>query len=78
MLAALNTKNTTTIRAKKSRNHTELFFKYLKIPLKIKRMKKFDIIKINGGNKIMKLDYRIPSDISSSAFYHIDYSIKKF
>ena len=25
MLAALNTKNTTTIRAKKSRNHTELF-----------------------------------------------------
>ena len=71
MLAALNTKNTTTIRAKKSRNHTELFFKYLKIPLKIKRMKNFDIIKINGGNKIMKLDYRIPSDISSSAFFII-------
>ena len=71
MLAALNTKNTTTIRAKKSRNHTELFFKYLKIPLKIKRIKNFDIIKINGGNKIMKLDYRIPSDISSSAFFII-------
>ena len=69
MLAALNTKNTTTIRAKKSRNHTELFFRYLKIPFKIKKMKKFDIIKINGGSKIKKLDYRIPSDISSSAFF---------
>ena len=32
-------------------------------------MKKFDIIKINGGSKIKKLDYRIPSDISSSAFF---------
>ena len=36
MLAALNSHGTTSIKAKKSRNHTELLFKYLKIPLKKK------------------------------------------
>ena len=36
MLAALNTKET-IIKAKKSRDHTELLFKYLKIPIKIKK-----------------------------------------
>ena len=39
MLAALNTEGETFIKAKKSRNHTELLFKYLKIPIKIKRTK---------------------------------------
>ena len=69
MLAALNTKGTTTIKAKKSRNHTELFFKYLKIPMKISKKKNYDLIKINGLRKIKKLNYNIPSDISSSAFF---------
>ena len=40
MLAALNASGTTSIKAKKSRNHTELLFKYLKIPIKIKKLKK--------------------------------------
>ena len=35
MLASLNTNGTTIIKAKKSRNHTELIFKYLKLPIKI-------------------------------------------
>ena len=35
MLASLNTMGTTKIRAKKSRNHTELLFKHLKLPVKI-------------------------------------------
>ncbi|MDC1155535.1 3-phosphoshikimate 1-carboxyvinyltransferase [Candidatus Pelagibacter sp.] len=69
MLAALNTQGTTIIRAKKSRNHTELLFKHLKLPINIKRNKKFDFIKIKGGNVIKPLNYRIPSDISSSAFF---------
>ena len=69
MLAALNTKGTTIIKARKSRNHTELFFKYLKIPMKIIKKKNFDVIKINGLRKIKKLNYKIPSDISSSAFF---------
>ena len=39
MLAALNTKGETIIKAKKSRNHTELLFKYLNLPIKIKKRK---------------------------------------
>ena len=37
MLAALNTKGKTVIKAKKSRNHTEILFKQLKIPIKKKK-----------------------------------------
>ena len=39
MFAALNTPGITKINAKKSRNHTELLFKYLNIPIKIKEKK---------------------------------------
>ena len=69
MLAALNTQGETRIKAKKSRNHTELLFKYLKIPIKIKKTKKYDFIKIKGKKEIKSFNYRIPSDISSSAFF---------
>ena len=69
MLAALNTPGKTTIKAKKSRNHTELLYKHLKLPIKIKRDKKYDFITINGVKKIKKLNYKIPSDISSSSFF---------
>ena len=31
--------------------------------------KRFDIIKVNGGKKIKPLNYKIPSDISSAAFF---------
>ena len=48
MLAALNTLGTTLIKAKKSRNHTELLFQHLQIPITIKKTKKFDYIKIRG------------------------------
>ena len=70
MLAALNTKGQTIIKAKKSRNHTELLFKHLGLPIKTIRSTNFDIIKISGKNKkINPLNYKIPSDISSSAFF---------
>ena len=59
----------TTIKAKKSRDHTELLLKYLKLPIKIQKRKKFDLIKINKVKKINPLNYNIPSDISSSAFF---------
>ncbi len=77
MLAALNTKGTTEIRAKKSRNHTELLFKYLKLPIKIKTGKKIDIIRINGKRPISPLNYKIPSDISSGAFFIILTALSK-
>ena len=69
MLAALNTFGQTVIKAKKSRDHTELLFKYLNLPIKVIKKRNFDLIKIEGKKKIRALNYRIPSDISSSAFF---------
>ena len=69
MFAALNTFGETVIKAKKSRNHTELLFKYLKLPIKILEKKNYDIIRIRGKRKIPALNYKIPSDISSAAFF---------
>tara|TARA_B100001173_G_scaffold298256_1_gene295662 strand:+ start:164 stop:1522 length:1359 start_codon:yes stop_codon:yes gene_type:complete len=69
MLAALNSSKITSIKAKKSRNHTELLFKYLKIPIKIKTTKKYDFINIKQPKKISAFNYKIPGDISSSAFF---------
>jgi 3-phosphoshikimate 1-carboxyvinyltransferase len=69
MFAALNTKGETLIKAKKSRDHTEILFKHLKIPMTLKKSKRFDIIKIKGGKQFSSFNYNIPSDISSSAFF---------
>ena len=69
MLAALNAPGKTIIKAKKSRNHTELLYKYLKIPIKIKNSKKYDYIEIEGKKNFGSINYKIPSDISSSAFF---------
>ena len=71
MLAALNSSGTTFIKAKKSRNHSELLFKYLKIPIKIKKTKKYDFINIKQPKKIRSFNYQIPGDISSSAFFMV-------
>ena len=59
----------TVIKAKKSRNHTELLCKYLKLPIKIKNKKNYDLIEVKKIKKIKKLNYNIPSDISSAAFF---------
>ena len=77
MLASLNTKGTTTIKAKKSRDHTELLFKYLKLPIKVTKKTNFDIIQINGKKKINAFNYKIPADISSSAFFIILIALSK-
>ena len=69
IFAAMRTKGTTIINAKKSRNHTELMCKYLNLPIYFKNKRNFDQIKINEVKKIKPFDYNIPSDISSSAFF---------
>ncbi|MDB3949642.1 3-phosphoshikimate 1-carboxyvinyltransferase [Candidatus Pelagibacter sp.] len=71
MLAAINASGTTFIKARKSRNHTELLFKYLQIPIKVKKTKKYDFIKIKKPKKISAFNYEIPGDISSSAFFMV-------
>ena len=71
MLAALNASGITSIKAKKSRNHSELLFKYLKIPIKVKKTKNYDFIDIKQPKKITAFNYQIPGDISSSAFFMV-------
>jgi len=71
MFAALNASGITSIKAKKSRNHSELLFKYLKIPIKVKKNKKYDFISIKQPKKIDAFNYKIPGDISSSAFFMV-------
>ena len=69
IFAGLRTDGKTWIKAKKSRNHTELLCKYLKLPIKVRQLKKFDLISVNKAKKIKPFNYKIPTDISSSAFF---------
>ncbi len=69
IFAGMRTNGTTFIKAKKSRNHTEVLSKHLNLPINIKNKKKYDEIKINKVNNIKTLNYNIPSDMSSSAFF---------
>ena len=69
IFAGMKTKGKTYIKAKKSRNHTELLCKYLDLPIKIKSKKNYDLIEISEVKNIRPLNYKIPSDISSSAFF---------
>ena len=69
MLAALKTPGITKIKAKKSRNHTELMFKELGIPIKVIKEKYYDFIEISGLTNFNSFEYRVPGDLSSSAFF---------
>ena len=71
IFAGLRTDGDTLIKAKKSRNHTELLCKHLKIPVTVTKKKEFDLIKVNKAKKIKSFNYNIPSDISSSAFFMV-------
>ena len=71
IFAGLRTRGTTFIKAKKSRNHTELLCKYLNLPVKVINKKQYDEIRINKVKKIKKLNYQIPADISSSSFFMV-------
>ena len=77
IFAAMRTDGETIIKAKKSRNHTELLCKHLKLPISIKKYKNFDEIKIKKIKKINNLNYDIPSDISSSAFFIVLTALSK-
>ena len=69
ILAALKASGKTKIKAKKSRNHTELILKNLGVPIKITSKKNFDFIEVNGQHNFEGFKYRVPGDISSSAFF---------
>ena len=77
LLAALNTKGVTTIKAKKSRDHTELLLNNLGLPITVKRKKNHDFIKLIGKKNIRPFNYNIPSDISSCAFFIVLTTLSK-
>ena len=43
--------------------------KYLGLPISVKNKKNYDEIKVSKVKKIKPFNYKIPSDISSSAFF---------
>ena len=77
IFAGMRTSGTTFIKAKKSRNHTELMCKYLKLPVTVENKKNYDLIKVKKVKEIKPFDYKIPSDISSSAFFVILTALSK-
>jgi 3-phosphoshikimate 1-carboxyvinyltransferase len=77
IFAGMRTEGTTIIKAKKSRNHSELLCKYLKLPISINKKKDYDLIKIKKVKKIKILNYNIPSDISSTAFFLVLTALSK-
>jgi len=77
ILGGMKSDGTTLIKAKKSRNHTELLCKYLNLPISVKSKKNYDLIKVNKVKKIKAFNYKIPSDISSSAFFIVLATLSK-
>ena len=77
IFGGMRTKGVTLIKAKKSRNHTEIMSKNLKLPISIIEKKNFDEIKVNKVKKIKVFNYNIPSDISSSAFFIVLTALSK-
>ena len=69
IFAGARTSGRTIIKSKKSRDHTEKLFKYLRLPIKLKNKKNFDLIEVNKVKKIEPLNYKIPADLSSCAFF---------
>ena len=69
IFAALKTPGKTNIKAKKSRNHTEILLKNLKLPITITTNKNYDLISLNGQNNFDSFSYNVPGDISSASFF---------
>ena len=69
LLAAMKTPGITKIDAIPSRSHTENMFKYLKLPIKIKKRKELEFISFKGMKNYKGFNYIIPGDISSASFF---------
>ena len=69
LMSALSTPGITTIEEKKiSRNHTELFLKKINADIKVKKLKKGNLISLRGQKNLYSFDYTVGSDPSSAAF----------
>ncbi len=70
LLAALNTPGITSIIEKiPSRNHTEIFLKKIGANINVKKLKKGNLITLEGQKNLYGFKSNISSDPSSSAFF---------
>ena len=68
LLAALNTPGTTVVKEQKiSRNHTENILNFLGADIKIKKLKKKNLIFLTGQKNLYSFNIEIPGDPSSAA-----------
>jgi len=77
ILAAMRANGTTYIKAKKSRDHTEKMMRDLNLPIRVVKRKNYDLIQIKRVKKVKTINYNIPSDISSSAFFIVLTALSK-
>ena len=69
LLAFLATPGISTIEEKKiSRNHSEILLKKISADIKIKKLKKGNLIALKGQKNLYAFDYTVSSDPSSAAF----------
>jgi len=68
LLAAINTHGITTVEEKKiSRNHTENLLATIKASIKIKKLKRSNLISLKGQENLSCFNLEIPGDPSSAA-----------
>ena len=65
LLASLNTPGITTIQAAPSRDHTENLLKYINADIKIKKLKKENLITLKGMKNLFSFDLEVFGDQSS-------------
>ena len=65
LLASLNTPGITTIEAAPSRDHTENLLKYINANIKIKKLKKNNLITLKGMKNLFSFDLEVFGDQSS-------------
>ena len=70
IFASLNTPGITKIKElKKSRDHTEKMLKYTGANIKVKKLKNYNLISIEGQKDFKAFNLNVPGDISSAAFF---------
>ena len=70
MLSALNTNGTVKIKEfKTTRNHTENMLKSMGYNIKVKESSKFRFIEMKNNKNLRVINYKVPGDPSSAAFF---------
>ena len=69
LLSGLSTPGITSVEERKgSRNHTEIFLKKIDADIKIKKLKKGNLITLRGQKNLHSFNYTVSSDPSSASF----------